>query len=254
MNDFFEEKYSHSPLTTLTGSELHWIKRLWSGWLSDIFCTAKCGYHHFKKCYYMSWHVSSYVFAHGAGKFERANYPWLGIRRLLKNCLLILQLWCSWNRLLRIPAAFCESWWFEVGPDPSGETDVFGVWSRCIPTFFSGWLPPLERYGSNLAQEQDHWRPAWSHQSRCCFQKNRRQTMHQIQVLVTQAHVLSQRGICHKAEVDKETFLQSFERTPDRKRKRPGPGISALSVTVLVDLTSKRPWDQHDVGPGKFLK
>lgn len=64
-------------------------------------------------------------------------------------------------------------------------------------------------------------------------QKNRRQTMHQIQELVTQAHVLSQRGICHKALVDKETFLQSFKRTPDRKRKRPGPGISALSsVTV----------------------
>ena len=31
--------------------------------------------------------MSSYVFAHGTGKFER--YPWLGIRRLLNNCLLI---------------------------------------------------------------------------------------------------------------------------------------------------------------------
>eukprot|EP00435_Cladocopium_sp_Y103_P024945 s3343_g6.t1 len=59
-------------------------------------------------------------------------------------------------------------------------------------------------------------------------QKNRRQTLAQIQELVTQAHVLSQRGICHKAVVDKETFLRSFKRTPDRKRTRPGLRISAL--------------------------
>ena len=52
-------------------------------------------------------------------------------------------------------------------------------------------------------------------------QKNKRQTVHSIQELITQSHVLNTRSIAHKAVVDRNTFLANFKRTPDRKRKRP---------------------------------
>ena len=51
-------------------------------------------------------------------------------------------------------------------------------------------------------------------------QKNKRQTVHQIQELVTQSKVLSERNIRHPAAVDRNCFVQMFKRTPDRKRKR----------------------------------
>ena len=51
-------------------------------------------------------------------------------------------------------------------------------------------------------------------------QKNKRQTVHQIQELVTQSKVLSERNIRHPAAVDRNCFVQMFKRTPGRKRKR----------------------------------
>ena len=51
-------------------------------------------------------------------------------------------------------------------------------------------------------------------------QKNKKQSVHQIQQLVTQANVLTERGIRHPAAVDRDCFLQSFKRTKDHKRKR----------------------------------
>lgn len=51
-------------------------------------------------------------------------------------------------------------------------------------------------------------------------QKNKKQTCHQIQELVTQSKVLEERGVRHAAKIDRETFMKQFKRTPDRRRKR----------------------------------
>ena len=60
-------------------------------------------------------------------------------------------------------------------------------------------------------------------------QKNRRQTVHQMQELLTQSHVLRERGLPHKAAVDRQTFLSGFNRTPDRKRKRRVKPVKVVS-------------------------
>ena len=49
-------------------------------------------------------------------------------------------------------------------------------------------------------------------------QRNKKQSCHQIQELVTQSNVLSEREIRHVAAIDRECFLQAFKGTPDRKR------------------------------------
>lgn len=52
--------------------------------------------------------------------------------------------------------------------------------------------------------------------------RNRRQTVHSFQELVTHSGVLATRSIQHKAHVGRDVFLRSFPKTRDTKRKRPG--------------------------------
>ncbi len=53
-------------------------------------------------------------------------------------------------------------------------------------------------------------------------QKTRKLTVHQMMELLTQSKQLSSRKIPHLPKVDRDVFLRSFPKTPDRKRKRLG--------------------------------
>ena len=76
-------------------------------------------------------------------------------------------------------------------------------------------------------------------------QKNKRQTVHQIQELVTQPKVLSERNIRHPAAVDRNCFVQMFKRTPGRKRKR----RYFASVHQLPERWSTQSWGARIGGP-----
>ncbi|CAK9082474.1 unnamed protein product [Durusdinium trenchii] len=73
--------------------------------------------------------------------------------------------------------------------------------------------------------------------------RNRRQTVHSFQELVTHSGVLATRSIQHKAHVGRDVFLRSFPKTRDTKRKRRYFARVHKLPQAWGDLCGRKKWN-----------